>query len=39
MHCNFKDVNISDSYMNKSFDKKINIRIEFMINFAKEYIL
>ena len=35
MHCNFKGVNINDSYMTKSFDKKMNIQIEFMINGNK----
>ena len=38
MHCNFKGVNINNSYMTNSFDKKMNIRIEFMINISQKNI-
>ena len=39
MHCNFKGVNINNSYMANSFNKKMNIRIEFMIFRKRIYLI
>ena len=36
MHCYFQGVKTNNSYMTNSFDKKMNIRIEFMINISQK---